>query len=205
MAKSDELESLINQGRKHGVRKRAILLAAARLFVERGYVDTGIDDIGAAAGISGPAVYRHFPGKQAILLALVELSVERLREGTQAILADRERDPRESLSALVDWFARSSVENPDLNLILQGELLGLPVGDQRRLTRQIRQVREEWVGLLLEARPELSDLAARIAVTSVMGMVTPVLAARLSGDVRTLSVHLKAQMLAVLHVRIEEG
>ncbi|MFI6920669.1 TetR/AcrR family transcriptional regulator [Nonomuraea spiralis] len=200
MAESDELESLISQGRKHGVRKRVILLQAARLFVERGYADTGIDDIGAAVGISGPAVYRHFPGKQAILLALIELSLERLQEGTQAALADRDQDPQEALIALVDWFSRSSVENRSLTLIMQAELLWLPEQDRRRLNRQMRQIREEWVGLLIEVRPELSDLAARIAVTSVMGMVTAVLAARLSDDIRALSVHLRAQMLAVLHV-----
>ncbi|MEU1722816.1 TetR/AcrR family transcriptional regulator [Nonomuraea sp. NPDC005692] len=200
MAESDELESLISQGRKHGVRKRVILLQAARLFVERGYADTGIDDIGAAVGISGPAVYRHFPGKQAILLALIELSLERLQEGTQAALADRDQDPQEALIALVDWFSRSSVENRSLTLIMQAELLWLPEQDRRRLNRQMRQIREEWVGLLIEVRPELSDLAARIAVTSVMGMVTAVLAARLGDDIQALSVHLRAQMLAVLHV-----
>ncbi|MGW4403575.1 TetR/AcrR family transcriptional regulator [Nonomuraea sp. NPDC004702] len=200
MAESDELESLISQGRKHGVRKRVILLQAARLFVERGYADTGIDDIGAAVGISGPAVYRHFPGKQAILLALIELSLERLQEGTQAALADRDRDPQEALIALVDWFSRSSVENRSLTLIMQAELLWLPEQDRRRLNRRMRQIREEWVGLLIEVRPELSDLAARIAVTSVMGMVTAVLAARLSDDIGALSVHLRAQMLAVLQV-----
>ncbi|MFF0866428.1 TetR/AcrR family transcriptional regulator [Nonomuraea sp. NPDC003560] len=200
MAESDELESLISQGRKHGVRKRVILLQAARLFVERGYADTGIDDIGAAVGISGPAVYRHFPGKQAILLALIELSLERLQEGTQAALADRDRDPQEALIALVDWFSRSSVENRSLTLIMQAELLWLPERDRRLLNRRMRQIREEWVGLLIEVRPELSDLAARIAVTSVMGMVTAVLAARLSDDIGALSVHLRAQMLAVLQV-----
>ncbi|WP_433214498.1 TetR/AcrR family transcriptional regulator [Microtetraspora malaysiensis] len=200
MAESDELESLISQGRKHGVRKRIILLQAARLFVERGYADTGIDDIGAAVGITGPAVYRHFPGKQAILLALIELSLERLREGTQAALADRDREPQEALIALVDWFSRSSVENQNLTLVMQAELLWLPEPDRRRLNRQMRQLREEWVGLLIEVRPELSDLAARIAVTSVMGMVTPVLAARLTNDAQALSAHLRAQMLAVLHV-----
>src|SRR3990172_3114367 len=41
-------------------RREAILDAATHLFSARGYADTGIDDIGAAVGITGPAVYRHF-------------------------------------------------------------------------------------------------------------------------------------------------
>lgn len=198
MAESDELESLIAQGRRHGVRKRVILLQAARLFVKRGYADTGIDDIGAAAGISGPAVYRHFSGKQAILLALIELSLDRLRDGMQAVLADQGREPHEMLVDLVDRFIETTMENPDLTLVMQSELPRLPEQDRRRLLRRTRQLREEWVSLLIEVRPELSDLAARVAVTSVMGMVAPLLAARLSDDVRALSAHMRMQMLAVL-------
>ncbi|MFI6504794.1 TetR/AcrR family transcriptional regulator [Nonomuraea typhae] len=193
-----ELEALIAQGRKHGARKRVILLQAARLFVERGYDLTGIDDIGAAAGVSGPAVYKHFAGKQAILVALIELSIERLREGSRAVLESREREPEERLVMLVDWFAAFALENQELMLILQGELPRLPEEDRRRLAGRMRDVREEWAALLAETRPGLSGLGARIAVTSVMGMVTPVIAARLGGEAAVVREHLRAQMLAVL-------
>ncbi|WP_157246776.1 TetR/AcrR family transcriptional regulator [Nonomuraea typhae] len=193
-----ELEALIAKGRKHGARKRVILLQAARLFVERGYDLTGIDDIGAAAGVSGPAVYKHFAGKQAILIALIELSIERLREGSRAVLESREREPEERLVMLVNWFAAFALENQELMLILQGELPRLPEEDRRRLVGRMREVREEWAALLAEARPGLSALGAQIAVTSVMGMVTPVIAARLGGETALVREHLRAQMLAVL-------
>ena len=48
-------------------RKARIALAAAELFCERGYHGVGIDDIAAVVGISGPAIYNHFPNKYAML------------------------------------------------------------------------------------------------------------------------------------------
>ena len=53
-------------------RQAAILQAAATLFAERGYAGSRIEDLGAAVGVSGPAVYRHFPGKAAVLAAILQ-------------------------------------------------------------------------------------------------------------------------------------
>ncbi|GAA1032952.1 hypothetical protein GCM10009557_33140 [Virgisporangium ochraceum] len=49
-------------------RKDRIALAGAELFCQRGYHGVSVDEIAAAVGISGPAVYRHFPTKYAILV-----------------------------------------------------------------------------------------------------------------------------------------
>src|SRR5690606_8542042 len=49
-------------------RKAQIALAAAELFCQYGYHGVGVDEIAAAVGISGPAVYRHFPNKYAVLV-----------------------------------------------------------------------------------------------------------------------------------------
>ena len=58
---------------KKGARRRdAILAAAADLFRERGFRATSLDDIGAAAGVSGPAIYRYFGSKHELLATLIE-------------------------------------------------------------------------------------------------------------------------------------
>jgi AcrR family transcriptional regulator len=44
-------------------KQRAILGAASELFAARGFAAVGIDDIGVAARMTGPGVYRYFPGK----------------------------------------------------------------------------------------------------------------------------------------------
>jgi AcrR family transcriptional regulator len=53
-------------------RRATIIEAAGRLFGERGYDATRLDDIAAAAGVTKPILYRHFDGKQALYLALLE-------------------------------------------------------------------------------------------------------------------------------------
>jgi AcrR family transcriptional regulator len=53
-------------------RRALIVEAAGRLFGERGYDDTRVDDIAAAAGVTKPIVYRHFDDKRALYLSLLE-------------------------------------------------------------------------------------------------------------------------------------
>lgn len=74
-------------------RKTVILAAAAELFAAQGFAGTGIDEIGERAGISGPAIYRHFRGKDALLRAVVlhaldsyELPDETVSDGLEAML-----------------------------------------------------------------------------------------------------------------------
>jgi AcrR family transcriptional regulator len=53
-------------------RRRLIVEAAGRLFGERGYDATRLDDIAAAAGVTKPVLYRHFADKTALYTALLE-------------------------------------------------------------------------------------------------------------------------------------
>ena len=54
-----------------GTRREEILDAAAGLFADRGYHGVSIDDIGAAVGMSGPGIYRHFASKEDILAQML--------------------------------------------------------------------------------------------------------------------------------------
>ena len=62
--------------RRTAVRRRELIAAAARLFAARGYYAVTVDDLGEALGISGPALYRHFPSKQALLVAVFDQVIE---------------------------------------------------------------------------------------------------------------------------------
>ena len=48
-------------------RRTQILAVAAELFAERGFHGVSVGELGAACGISGPALYRHFPSTDAML------------------------------------------------------------------------------------------------------------------------------------------
>ena len=156
-----------------GIRPERILTSAADLFRERGYHLVGVDDIGRAAGITGPAVYRHFPSKIAILIAVFDRSIERLVAGGEAALA-RGRSPRGRLERLVAFHIDFVLTERSLIAVYWGEEKSLPQADRRRLRRRLRVYLEHWVGALKGVRPELTDDIARGAVRSVLGMLSSV-------------------------------
>ncbi|MBX6769004.1 MAG: TetR/AcrR family transcriptional regulator, partial [Actinomadura rubrobrunea] len=89
-------------------RKAAIALVAARLFCARGYPNVGIEDIARQVGITGPAIYRHFPTKQDVLAAAVEELGLRFAECVES--AARREDPADRLPAALRALARLGLE-----------------------------------------------------------------------------------------------
>src|ERR1700756_893787 len=88
--------------RRRGLRRAEILTAAAALFAQRGFHGVSIDDIGSAAGMSGPGIYRHFPGKEAVLTdMLLDISQQLLDEGSRRAVAAA--DAQGALDALLRW------------------------------------------------------------------------------------------------------
>lgn len=77
-------------------RREQILREAARLFAERGFHGVGVDEIGAAVGISGPGLYRHFPGKDAMLAELLVGISERLLAGGRLRVTEDADSPSSS-------------------------------------------------------------------------------------------------------------
>ena len=69
-------------------RRDQIVATAATLFAERGYHGVSVGELGAACGISGPALYRHFASKDAVLAEmLVGISQRLLAEGRRRTAA----------------------------------------------------------------------------------------------------------------------
>jgi AcrR family transcriptional regulator len=80
-------------------RRAEILAVAATMFRERGYAATSVDMIGAAIGISGPAIYRHFEHKQALLIALLDVAVQGATAQIDATVSAASPDTRLSVMA----------------------------------------------------------------------------------------------------------
>src|ERR1700746_63182 len=82
-------------------RRLQLLSAAERLFAERGFLAVRLEDIGAAAGVSGPAIYRHFPNKEALLVELLVGISTRLLEGGLGVVASAS-GPGDALDGLIE-------------------------------------------------------------------------------------------------------
>jgi AcrR family transcriptional regulator len=145
------------------------MAVATKLFHERGYHATGIDDIGAAAGITGPAVYRHFKNKEEILERILIEDTERVKERADAVVAEAET-PLDVLRGLVEIFVELTVENPALAHVALYERRTLPPESRAVMERAERLYFTEWVHALIQVRPDLSDAEARVMVQGATGI-----------------------------------
>lgn len=151
-------------------RREALLAAAARLFAERGYNGVSLEELGAAAGVSGPAVYRHFDGKQALLGALLVGVSENLSSGGQAVVAAA-ADDAAALRALVQFHVDFALSNPDV-IRVQGQDLGNLADDDRHAVRALQRTYVElWVQVLARLHPEVDTASLRIRAHAAFGLI----------------------------------
>ena len=151
------------------------------LFAARGYHGVSMDDIGAAAGVTGPALYHHFAGKEAMLVACLIPVSERLLAGGRERATDHGRDPAKALAALVDFHVEFALNNPAVIALHLHELDRLPDEPRRQIRRLQRLYVEEWVSVLTALRPELDAREARVLAHAAFGLMnsTPFLGGEL--------------------------
>lgn len=151
-------------------RRTQLLAVAAKLMAERGYLAVRLEDIGAAAGVSGPAIYRHFSGKEALLVELlVEIST-RLLAGARAVVAGADDDAA-ALDGLIEFHLDFALTEPDLIRIQDRDLGNLPAAALRQVRRAQRQYVEIWVGVLGRLEPGLAEEDARVKAHAVFGLL----------------------------------
>ncbi|MEX5717483.1 SACE_7040 family transcriptional regulator [Geodermatophilus maliterrae] len=162
-------------------RREQILRAAAQLFAERGSRSVGVDDVGAAVGVTGPAIYRHFASKDAMLAEMLLRISERLLAGASDQVAAAGPDPAAQLRALVAFQVDFALDNPALITVQDRDLGSLPPADAATVRRLQRRYVEVWVDVLTRLRPEEGTDASRARAHAVFGLVnsTPHSAGRL--------------------------
>lgn len=185
-------------------RRERLLAEAARLMAAHGYRGVRLADIGDAAGISGPGVYRHFASKEALLADLLVAPSRRLLEGAvRAVEADRSPggDPAAVLGALVDVHLDFSLANPDVIRIQDRDLTSLPAGDRDDVRRTQRRYVEIWVDVLCRLHPGVTPAEARTRAHAAFGLLNSTphsVGPDAPADARDL---LRAMALAALHTR----
>ena len=151
-------------------RRDQILSEAARLFARYGFHGVGIDDIGAAVGISGPALYRHFRRKEAMLAEMLTGISDELLLGGRARAAATS-DPATALDELVRGHVEFALRNPNLITVHTRDLHSLGCTDRHRVRELQRGYVEVWVEALTAARPDLDEATARATAHAVLGLI----------------------------------
>jgi AcrR family transcriptional regulator len=164
-------------------RRNQLVQAGVRLIAERGFRGVRLEDLGAAAGISGPAVYRHFPSKEALLVELLVGISRRLLDGGAAVV--ERANPADALVALIEFHLDFALSEPNLIRIQDRDLENLPAAAKRQVRKAQRQYVEIWVGVLRRLNPTLGEDEARVQAHATFGLInsTPHSASALSPSV----------------------
>lgn len=156
-------------------RRSQLIAAAERLVAERGYLAVRLEDIGAAVGVSGPAIYRHFPNKEALLVELLVGISTRLLAGATDVVARALRaedgDAATALDGLIDFHLDFALGESDLIRIQDRDLGHLPPTAKRQVRRAQRQYVEIWVDVLRQLDETRSEADARLMAHATFGLL----------------------------------
>lgn len=151
-------------------RRRAILDAAQKLFLDKGYASTTISDIREASGASVGSIYHAFGSKEAIAAALVERSVFGWTAATER--ARRGGAIEDLIRATVEGLLHWSANDPESFQIMD-ELRSIGERGQagERLAALLAQGRAESRAVIEAhaSRGEIRNLPWRLAQALVLG------------------------------------
>ncbi|BCI51329.1 TetR family transcriptional regulator [Mycolicibacterium litorale] len=155
----------------HRSKYEALLVESMRLFNQKGYRDTSMEDIAAAVGMPASGIYRYFSGKSDILAGAFRRSADRWSAEMSAIL-DSTADREEALTRLIDGHVARSFSEPELDYVYYTERLNMSAADQQILRNLQRSTVETWADLVVTLRPEWTAGQARFAVYAAMAVTT---------------------------------
>jgi len=151
-------------------RRDQILKTAAELFATRGFHGVSVAELGAACGISGPALYKHFPSKQAMLAEmLVSISEELLRVGRERV--DAADGPAAAVAALVDWHVDFALRHRPLIVVQDRDWESLPRDARERVRALQRSYVDLWAAQLRLIDPDLDLPTARAMAHAAFGLI----------------------------------
>lgn len=151
-------------------RHSSLLREAARLFAERGFTGVSLEELGGAVGVSGPAVYRHFANKQALLGEILVSVSERLLAGGREVV-ERGAAPIETLAGLVRFHVDFALADADVIRVQDRDLASLREQSRHDVFRLQREYCELWVDVLARLHPERTDDDLRVRALACFGLI----------------------------------
>ncbi|GLJ95779.1 TetR/AcrR family transcriptional regulator [Microbacterium dextranolyticum] len=158
------------RGRAKSERYDALRREAARLFAEHGFDGVSLEDIGAAVGISGPGVYRHFTSKRALLGAIMLHASEDLLDSGREVL-EADADAVTHLRSLVDFHVDFAVRCADLIRVHDRDLSRLSDDDRHRVRLLQREYVDLWTSVLTRLHPGRGDDEHRVRAHAGFGLI----------------------------------
>ena len=147
---------------------QAILDKSLPLFARSGYAGVSMRDIARAVGISGAALYHHYPDKQSLYVAAMGHAFADKASGIEYSL-DNSGTPEQRLERFVINFTKQMANDPDFRALLHRELLD---GDEERLKLLAENVFIEPFKAIKQLAQEMAlDCDAHLLAISMAGLI----------------------------------
>jgi AcrR family transcriptional regulator len=159
--------------RRYDRRRQQLTLDAARVFAERGFDQTSVQELTEAMGLASGGLYHYFGSKQQLLIHICDQLLDPLLDEARALLASADA-PEDQLRALVRLWVAHVIDHRDHMLVFQQERHLIERGDEWRGVRASRKQSER---LLAELLARVQDTNGglpgdrRLALSALLGMV----------------------------------
>lgn len=184
-------------------RKSQIAAVAAEAFSERGYHAVGVDDIAGVLGISGPALYRHFPNKYALFQhAVMELVNGLLSASAPTEPADGSASPpppAERIEQILSSLIGLAVDNRRTGGLYRWEGRFLNEDDLVYMRHAMATLNQRILDPLAQLRPDLDADDARILTATALSIAGSTTAHRAPLSAKRISPLLMAACWAALN------
>lgn len=168
--------AVTGRDRAKAERNRSLVAAATRLFAERGFSGVSLEELGAAVGVSGPAVYRHFANKQALLADILIGVSERLLAGGTEVVVSTDGSPKPSqaldaLDALVRFHVDFALADADVIRVQDRDLASLTSDDRHRVRELQRAYVDVWTAALARIHPDRANDELRMRALACIALI----------------------------------
>jgi AcrR family transcriptional regulator len=158
----------------HGNLVEALISATIEIIEERGVEQVSVREAARRAGVSPGAPFRHFATKMALMTAVAEQAMDRLKASVDtALIATRDEKPLLRLEALGSAYLQWALRNPTHFQIISSRSL-IDIASSDRIRRANEEIRSVMIRLLAEAQhdgslaPDL-DIDHLVLVTRAFG------------------------------------
>lgn len=179
-------------------RRDLIIKTAARLFAERGFDSVSISDIGYESGVTGPAIYRYFPSKEALLISIYVNLYSASSGNIDRIVRDTP-EGAEQVVALIDGQLTLAIEQSEAIRIVESEWRNLPGKEAADLQRVSQQGLKAWIEAIRRSRPDLDVRLAEVTAHAVLAMINSI-SRRRSSKVLTAAQRDRLREMAIASV-----
>jgi AcrR family transcriptional regulator len=152
--------------------REGIIEAAARIFSEKGYHATSMQDIAEAVNLQKASLYHHFTSKQEILAEILDEALDIINNRLELVLSQPMSADEKLRQAMITYF-QTIAENQNLSAVLLLELRSLDPELKTRQASRREKFEKLWKDLIIEGRQQgvFSNVDPSLTGRAILGVM----------------------------------